>query len=507
VRRNLLSYFLLLLVFGSGICFVLISGSRLEADGSISAKARPEVTLKAGPEMPLKAGADPALATSSHATIGSSFYENIRGPLGTLLLQVVVIMVVARAVGLIFRRVGQPTVVGEMIAGIIVGPSVLGALFPNAVNFLFPASSIGTLRLLSQLGVIIFMFVVGMELNAQHLHKKAHAVIMVSHASIVIPLFLGVALSLVIYPYMAPASVSFVAFALFIGIAMSITAFPVLARIIEERNYSKSYLGSTALACAAVDDVTGWCLLAIVVAIAKAGGAGSSLLAILLTLILMAIMLFVAKPLLPRLVIKDGSIDRPTHGAVAGILALVLMSAWFAESIGIHALFGAFLAGVCMPRSARFRSSLRKRIEPFTTSLFLPIFFVFTGLRTQIGLLNDVAGWLFCCGVISVAIAGKLGGSAITARLAGISWRESLSIGVLMNTRGLMELVVLNIGYDLGILSARVFAMMVIMALITTGMTGPLLALLERATEEGYFLVQGRLACVATASQLPCEDK
>jgi Kef-type K+ transport system membrane component KefB len=323
------------------------------------------------------------------------------------------------------------------------------------------------------------MFVVGLDLNVQHLRMKAHTAVLVSHASIVVPFALGVGLSLLIYTSLASPNVSFTAFALFIGVAMSITAFPVLARIIEERGLSKTYLGTTAIACAAVDDVTAWCILAIVVAIAKANGWGSSLPTILLTFLFIGTMLLLVKPRIERLFGEKVWSEKPSKGTMVFVLAIVFTSALFTETIGIHALFGAFLAGVVMPRHEELRNFLHERLEAFSASFLLPLFFAFTGLRTQIGLLDDWQSWVMCIAIIGVAIAGKLGGSMIAARWTGMNWQESFSLGALMNTRGLIELIVLNLGYDLGILPPKIFAMMVLMALTTTLMTGPLLSLSE----------------------------
>lgn len=489
MNKNFLFYTLLLVIFGSGIYFVLTTGARLEADRHVSESATEIEKTRLSSE-PKDANPPP------HAD-GGGFHDNLRNPLNVLLLQIIVILLTTKIIGGLFYRAGQPVVVGEMVAGILLGPSLLGLFSPGILAFLFPVSSMPILRILSQIGVIIFMFVVGMELNARHLQKKAHAAILVSHASIIIPFFLGLALSLVTYSSMASANVSFTAFALFIGIAMSITAFPVLARIIEERGMSKSYLGSTTIACAAVDDVTGWCLLAVVVATVKADGASTSLLTILLTLIFVSAMIFLIRPRIDRFALTKIGVENPGKGVIAGVMAFVFACAWFTELIGIHALFGAFLAGVIMPSPITFRVFLRERLETFSSSSLLPLFFAFTGLRTQISLLNDWQSWLACASVIAVAIVGKLGGSALAARWTGINWPDSLSIGVLMNTRGLMELIVLNIGYDLGILSARIFAIMVIMALVTTCMTGPLLSLIEAVRRRDYVFTRWRLVRVA----------
>jgi Kef-type K+ transport system membrane component KefB len=438
-----------------------------------------------GLSQPVQSGATTETVNSSsppqvHETFVSKILRgNLRSALSILLLQIIVIIFAARLFGAAFRKLGQPPVMGEMIAGIALGPSLLGLLFPQAMTFLFPSSSLPTLGVLSQIGVVLFMFVVGMELDIQHLREKAAAAVMVSHASIIVPFLLGATLALLLYPTLAPAGTSFAAFALFMGIAMSITAFPVLARILEDRGLSQSRLGSIALACAAVDDVSAWCLLAVVIAVAKSSGLVSSLATIALTLLFTAVMLYLIKPRLAPLIERRIADPKRARGLLAGVLAFVLASAWVTETIGIHALFGGFLAGVVMPTVSGFRVFLREHLESFSSATLLPLFFVFTGLRTQIGLLNDWAGWLICLGIIIVAVTGKLGGSMLMARWTNMSWRDSFAIGVLMNTRGLVELVVLNIGYDLGILSARIFVMLVIMALATTFMTAPLLSLVK----------------------------
>ena len=471
MRRNLLFYVALLAVFGAGIYLILDFGARLQPGAAVS-ENRTESAQSSAVRQP----AEPAAASRG---LAKGFYENLRHPLSLLLLQVIVVVVAARILGNLFRRMGQPAVIGEMVAGILLGPSLLGLLSPGAQAFVFPASSLDFLKLLSQFGVILFMFVVGLDLNVQHLRQKAHAAVLVSHASIIVPFFLGLALSLLIYPSMAPPHISFNAFALFIGVAMSITAFPVLARIIEERGLNRTHLGSTTIACAAVDDVTAWCILAVVVAIVKANGLSGSLLTICLSLLFIGAMLFLVKPRAERLMderVRGGGDGKVT---VAWVLSFMFASALLTEVIGIHALFGAFLAGVCVPAHAELRVFLRERLEAITSGFLLPLFFAFTGLRTQAGLLDEWQSWLVCAGVIAVAVAGKLGGSMFAARWTGMSWRESFCVGALMNTRGLIEMIVLNLGYDLGILSPKIFAMMVIMALTTTFMTGPLLALVE----------------------------
>jgi len=402
-----------------------------------------------------------------------------RSPISVLLLQMVVIIVIARLFGALFRQIGQPPVMGEMVAGITLGPSLLQIFWPQAYAFLFPQSSMATLGVLSQLGVVLFMFVVGMELDLRHVREKVSTAIMVSHASIVVPFLLGAALALGLYPSLGTPNTSFTPFALFMGIAMSITAFPVLARILKDRGLTETPLGTMAIACASIDDVTAWCTLAFVIAIVKSTGVVGALWTIALTLLFIVLMLTLIRPRLETLLERRIENTRYSGIIMAGILAFCLASAWFTETIGIHALFGGFLAGAVMPSTPGVQSFLKQKIEDFSSAALLPLFFVFTGLRTQVTLLNDRAGWLMCLAIIGVAVVGKLGGSMLMARWTKMSWRDSFAIGSLMNTRGLIELVVLNIGYDLGILSARIFVMMVIMALATTFMTAPLLSLVK----------------------------
>ena len=472
MKRNILFYVAILLFFGGGIYIILQAGAQPQPVSVEEARPSPSPTPPA-----------PA-ASSEHRQPLTSFtvsflQDNLRQPLSILLLQIILIITAARLAGTLFLKIGQPAVIGEMVAGILLGPSVLGFLSPSALQFLFPPSSMETLRLLSQIGVIIFMFIVGMEINVRHLREKAESAIIISHASIIVPFFLGGTLALLIYPGLSGSGISFTAFAPFMGIAMSITAFPVLARIIEEHGIAKSYLGSVAIACAAIDDATAWCLLAMVVALVRASAPGAAVFTILLALLFTAAMIFLFKPWLERLLDKRRKSATLNRGWVTVLLAFVFTSALITEIIGIHALFGAFLAGAVMPASAELRAHLRERLEAFSSASLLPLFFAFTGLRTQINLLSDGNSWLLCAGVIGVAVVGKMGGSMLAARWTGMNWRDAFAIGALMNTRGLVELIALNIGYDLGVLPARIFAIMVLMALVTTAMTGPLLRLVN----------------------------
>jgi K+:H+ antiporter len=424
-------------------------------------------------------GTEPgALTARSSAGTALSPAENLHHPLAILLVQLLAIVIATQVVGALASRIKQPAVVGEIAAGLLLGPSLLGRVSPDAYTFLFPTNSLDMLRLLSQLGVILFMFIVGLDLDPGHLRQRAPTAIAVSHFSIVVPFLLGVTLALRLYTGYAPPGVPFHAFGLFMGIAMSITAFPVLARVIEERGLTKTPLGSTAIACAAVDDVTAWSLLALVVTLVTAGGIGSALVFTALALgTFVALMIWVLRPLLKRIFQNESM----TRGRMALTLAVLLAAALTTELIGIHALFGAFLAGVIMPASEHLRRQLRERLETLSTVFLLPIFFAFTGLRTEIGLLNGVTNWLVCGGIIVVAIVGKLVGSMLAARWTGATWHDAFVLGALMNTRGLMELIALNVGYDLGILTPRTFTMLVVMALVTTAMTGPLVDIASRA--------------------------
>ena len=410
----------------------------------------------------------------------SSFLTNLHHPLSILLAQIITIILVARILGWICQKIGQPTVIGEIIAGIVLGPSLIGLYFPEFSNALFPTQSLGNLQFLSQIGLILFMFMVGMELDLKTLKNKAHEAIVISHASIIIPFALGMGLAYYIYQSFAPTGVLFLSFGLFIGIAMSITAFPVLARIVHERGIHKTRLCAIVITCAAVDDITAWCLLAAVIAIVKAGSFVSALYTIAIAIGYVFVMIKIVGPFLKRVGELYPTRENMSKQVVAIFFLTLIFSSYATEVIGIHALFGAFMAGTIMPENTKFRNILTEKVEDVALVLLLPLFFVFTGLRTEIGLINDPNLWKITGLIILVAIVGKFVGSALAARFVGQNWRDSLSIGALMNTRGLMELVVLNIGYDLGILSPEIFSMMVIMALVTTFMTGPVLDLIAR---------------------------
>ncbi len=423
-----------------------------------------------------------------------TYRENLTHPLAKLLLQILTIILTARIFSFFCSKLGLPSVIGEIAAGIFLGPSFLADQFPAYSGFLFPPESLGNLQFLAQIGLILFMFVVGMELDLGVLKDRGQQAVVISHAGIVIPYLSGVVLSAFLYERFAPPTVPFLSFALFMGIAMSIAAFPVLARIAQERGITRTRLGGLAIACAAIDDITAWCLLAVVIAIVKAGSIVSSVWTIALAITYVTTMIFLVRPFLKKMGEVYADRESLSKPVVAVFFLIMLLSAYATEVIGIHALFGAFLAGVIMPANVRFRNLFIDKVEDVALVLLLPLFFVYTGLRTQIGLLNDPALWKWCAVIVAVAVAGKSLGIAGPARLLGNSWRDSLMLGALMNTRGLMELIVLNIGYDLGVLSPEIFAMMVIMALATTLMTGPLLSIIDKVLPEKIAVEKEKLA-------------
>jgi Kef-type K+ transport system membrane component KefB len=472
MKKSLIWYILVIGVFASLSWFVIDKGAVLSPKNKTSLNT---IT----PDVKTLEKTKPVVI-SEKTSVLTQFINNIKSPLSLLLLQIIVVLIASRVFGMLAVKIGQPSVVGEIFAGIFLGPSIIGMYFPEFSTFLFPKDSLKALQFLSQIGLAFFMFIIGMELDISKLKNKTHNAVVVSHASIIFPYFLGVLISYFIYESFAPAGVSFLSFSLFMGIAMSITAFPVLARIIQERGLTKTPLGVMAITCAAADDVTAWCILAAVIAVVKAGSMVSSLFTIVLALLFVMGMLYAIKPAIRRFSLKFISQEKLDKTLVAVSFFIMLLSAYFAEIIGIHALFGAFLAGVIMPQNVKFKEQLTEKIEDISVMLLLPIFFAFTGLRTQIGLLNESHLWLTCVLIISVAVMGKFLGSALSAKMVGQTWKNSLSIGALMNTRGLMELIVLNIGYDLGILSPEIFAILVLMALSTTFMTGPALNLINK---------------------------
>jgi Kef-type K+ transport system membrane component KefB len=460
----------MILVFGSLMYLIALKGS---AQHSYEAEEFDVYTKMQSP-------------TGGFSLFSHLILEHIQSSTGLLLLQIIIILVTCRIVGMLFKKIGQPTVIGEIIAGIILGPSVLGYLFPQVSSFIFPETSFFNIKILSQFGLILFMYTVGMDLDLSVVRKRFQDTILISHASTIVPFFLGMVVAYFIYDEYAHAETPFLSFALFIGIALSITAFPVLARIIQERGMTKTHLGAMSLASAANGDITAWCLLAAVVAYAQAGTMNSAVFNVLFSFVYVAVMLYVMRPLLR--IIGDLYHNKEVVGKslVAFMFFILLASSYVTEILGLHALFGAFVAGIIMPENLKFRKIMNEKVEDISLALFLPLFFAYTGLKTEIGLISGSDMWLLCGIFILAAVAGKFGGTMIAARLSNESWKNSLYMGALMNTRGLMELVVLSIGLEMNILPPAIFVMLVMMTLVTTFMTTPLISFINvcfRASE------------------------
>lgn len=361
---------------------------------------------------------------------------NLANSLTIMLLQIIVILFTVRIFSFLFRYIGQPGVMGEILAGIVLGPSLLGYVFPDFFVALFPPESMGNLKLLSETGLVLFMFVIGLEVDFSVIKDKLHETLVISHAGIVVPFFLGVLAAIGVYQEYGSRQADFLPFALFIGISMSITAFPVLARIVQERNMTKTSVGMLSIASAANDDVTAWCLLAIVIALAKAGSFVSALYTIALTVIYIVLMFKVMRPFLRKLGEAYVNSEVINKAFVGFIFLLLVVSSVATEIIGIHALFGAFMVGVIMPANIGFRKVMMEKVEDVSLVFFLPLFFAFSGLHTEIGLINSWELWGVCLLFVVVAIVGKLGGCTLAARIVGESWKNSLIVGTLMNTRG-----------------------------------------------------------------------
>lgn len=411
------------------------------------------------------------LAAPAAAVTGSSAEEPRKSDvLLHVLLALAAVIILGQLLARLFAWIHQPPVIGEVVAGILLGPSLIG---PEASAWILPPSAAPFLGVIAQLGVVLYMFLVGLELNAELLRHRAQATVATSHASILFPFLLGALLALFLYPRLSSSDVPFTSFALFLGVAMSITAFPVLARILTDRGMTRTELGVLALSCAAIDDVTAWCLLAFVVGVARAQ-LGEGLLVVAGTVAYLAFMLLLIRPAV-RWVAARWDREHLPRGAVGLVFVALLLSAYATEWIGIHAIFGAFLLGAVVPHDSALARAFLRQLENVVTVLLLPAFFAFTGMRTRIDLVSGLELWLICGLILLVATVGKFGGTLVASRLAGLSWRDAAALGVLMNTRGLMELVVLNIGLDLKVISPTLFAMMVLMALATTIATTPIL--------------------------------
>ena len=396
-------------------------------------------------------------------------------PIVLVLVDVLLVIGLSRLMGWLFGYLKQPLVIGEIVAGVMLGPSLLGLVFPAASVVLFTPEVVPLLGVMSQIGLIFFMFLIGLDLDTRYLKGQIRTAVLVSHVSIVVPFALGTFLSLLLYPLLSNQGVSFTAFALFLGSAMSITAFPVLARIITENNLQNSRIGSLALTCAAVDDVTAWCLLMVAIAVTRTNSMTGAIPNILASVAYIVFILTVGRQVLQRFAQVYDRNGKLTQSMLALIYCLMVISALITEMMGIHLIFGAFLFGVVMPKNEGLVKEISQKTEDFVLTFLLPVFFAYSGLRTQVGLLNSPSLWGLCILILLVAIVGKYAGTFTAARISGLSNRDASALGWLMNTRGLTELIVLNIGLNLGVITPLLFTMLVIMALVTTFMTSPLL--------------------------------
>jgi Kef-type K+ transport system membrane component KefB len=409
-----------------------------------------------------------------------------------VLLALAVVIAGSRFVGWAISKIGQPRVHGEILAGILLGPSLLGLVWPRAMGYIFPTEIIGALKVLAQVGLVMFMFLIGLELDLKKLRGHGHKAVVISHASILAPILLGAGLAVWLYPRLG-GGVDRLGFTLFLGAAMAITAFPVLARVLQETGLYHTRIGVLVTTCAAVDDVTAWCLLAVVVAVVQATGFADAARTIALSLLFLTVVLRFVKPFLARM---------PTVPVWLAI-CLALVGAWATEMIGIHAIFGAFMAGAAMPRRAEIQHDIHQKLEHATITFLLPVFFVVVGLSTRVDLLNTPYLWGITLLVIATAIAGKWGGSMLAARAMGERWQDAAAIGVLMNTRGLTELVILSVGLELGVINTTLFTMMVLMALVTTLMATPMLALISPIYHRGMTSAHGPDGSLEDAELLP----
>lgn len=392
-------------------------------------------------------------------------------------LTLLVVIAVARFFGFVFRCIKQPSVMGEVLGGIVLGPSVLGYFFPDYMSVVFHADAMVFLRHVAEIGIALYLFVMGLEIDLHRLKKSARSAVFISQASIILPFVLGVGLAMQIYSGYAPAGVGQLEFSLFIGVSLSITAFPVLARILMDSNMHRTPLGDLALTCAAIDDITAWCLVAVVTGIMKSSLSGAGW-TILLTVLYIGFMIVVARPYIEQLIPRlEKSVERLPQALLAFAVLGALGSAALTDLIGIHAFFGAFLFGAIIPHDSLVAREITDKLQDFVAILFLPAFFALMGVKTQLGLLSSAQDWAICVGIIGLAILGKFGGAFIGAKISGSETKDAATIGILMNTRGLVELIVLNIGLTVGILSPTLFAMLVLMTFVTTFMTGPLLRL------------------------------
>ncbi len=430
----------------------------------------------------------------------------------TVLIQLVVIIVASRLFAMAFRLFKQPAVVGEIAAGLVLGPSFFGHFWPELSKTIFDPSVSPIFSVLKELGLILLLFLVGLEFDFSHLKWHGKAALGISLTGIALPFVLGLGLAPIMHPHLELTAsgqpVSYLGFTLFMGIAMSITAIPVLARIMLELNITRTKIGAVTISAAALDDACGWIALATISGIVSSQfQPGKTVAMVAQTVGFFLFMLLLARPVLRRFVrfsLRTNNGDVGVNG-MAVILVVLFLCAIATSLIGIFAIFGAFILGTVLSEEHELREAMSRQLRHFLTVLFLPIFFTYTGLRTNIGTLESGTHWFFLLAVLGCAIFGKLGGCGLAAKLGGFPTREALCIGAMMNTRGLMELIVINVGKDLGVITDSVFCMLVFMALITTVMTTPLLLWFMKGTElEPYVLSSGFITPEIPVSKIQC---
>lgn len=434
-------------------------------------------------KIPVPSEHSEVLPGSGHAKVIHQFYNssaedyfhNPNKPFIMVLMQLAIIILAARAAGWLASKIGQQKVIGEIIAGIVLGPSLFGNLAPELQKFIFPDYSMTSLYVLSQLGLILFMFIVGMETNTVSIRAESKKAVFISHTTIGFSILLGFLVASFLYENHAPKDVNFVSFGLFVGVSLSITAFPVLARILQERKMAGTPVGNLLTTIAAIDDVTAWCLLAMLFGFTGATSMSGALITACALILFILFMFLVLRPMLEKFASKYFKSTTDSNLAISTSYMVLICSAFASRYIGVHALFGAFLAGVCMPRSIEFRDKISSGLKHVSSIILLPVFFTLSGLRTHIELLNSSGLWLVFMLILATACTGKIAGGFLFSRIAGLNRQDSLNVGILLNTRGLMELIVLNIGLDLGVITVEFYTIMVLMAIATTLLTSPLL--------------------------------
>ncbi|HEX5403669.1 MAG TPA: cation:proton antiporter [Pseudonocardiaceae bacterium] len=394
-----------------------------------------------------------------------------------VLLAIALIVAVAHLLAIAAEKLGQPKVIGEIIAGLLLGPSVLGAVAPNVTHWLWTQQMVSFLGVLAQLGVVFFMFLMGRELPFPLLRGNRGRVLLTGHTAIAVPFLAGVVLAVTMLAHYRESTVSPVAFVLFCGVALSITAFPVLARILTDRGLRHTRIGTLGMATAGISDVSAWCVLAVVVAIAHGHSSTEALRTVGLSVAFGALMWWGVRPLLAKLAARTETVGASRGWLMIVMLLVVLCSAAATDAIGVQAIFGAFMAGLVAPRS-RAVTEFAYRIEGPTNWFLMPMFFAITGIQVSLGVLGSGTNWLIIVVVILVAIVAKVFGASVPGRLSGLDTRSAAGLGVMMSCRGLTELIVLQLGLALGIFSANLFVLFLVMALVTTALTGPILALL-----------------------------